>query len=353
MNLRQIEAFRAVMTEGSVTQAAVALGVTQPAVSCLIANLEESMGFLLFKRHRGRFQPTGEAEIFLEDAERLLASHSRATRTARDIRDLKSGSLRVAALPAARVPYPMEEVDRAIYSLGGVAAEAPLPPATAALAEQGVFRDNLYPLFVAEFAAVLRGERDAAIREELQKLVRKTRFGAPGALAAFRAGLRAVLAGFPPDIAALGALAAGVFSREGPERTGKALAAALEATAFGFDRTTLARLRARGREDRRAAERELREVMTRRVEASAEAPGVALPNIYVACSLPTALVRPQCDGGRLRIPSAMFGSFTEILMSDILNPGKDATLAAMTTGIIEEHRFIIRPGEKILIRQAP
>ena len=105
MNLRQIEAFRAVMTEGSVTQAAVALGVTQPAVSCLIANLEESMGFLLFKRHRGLFQPTGEAEIFLEDAERLLASHSRATRTARDIRDLKSGSLRVAALPAVSMNF--------------------------------------------------------------------------------------------------------------------------------------------------------------------------------------------------------------------------------------------------------
>jgi len=100
MNLRQIEAFRAVMTEGSVTQAATALGITQPAVSCLIANLESSMGFMLFKRHRGRFQPTGEAEIFMEDAERLLASHSRAVRAARDIRDLKSGSLRIAALPA-------------------------------------------------------------------------------------------------------------------------------------------------------------------------------------------------------------------------------------------------------------
>ena len=100
MNMRQIEAFRAVMTEGSVTQAAAALGVTQPAVSCLIANLEESMGFMLFKRHRGRFQPTGEAEIFLDEAERLLASHGRAVRAARDIRDLKAGSLRVAALPA-------------------------------------------------------------------------------------------------------------------------------------------------------------------------------------------------------------------------------------------------------------
>lgn len=101
MNLRQVEAFKAVMTEGSVTQAAVALGISQPAVSCLIANLESTMGFMLFKRHRGRFQPTSEAEVFLEEAERLLDSHRRAVRAARDIRDLKAGTLRVAALPAA------------------------------------------------------------------------------------------------------------------------------------------------------------------------------------------------------------------------------------------------------------
>jgi DNA-binding transcriptional LysR family regulator len=93
------------MTEGSVTQAAVALGITQPAVSCLIGNLEESLGFMLFKRHRGRFQATGEAEVFLDDAERLLASYSRTTRTARDIRDLKAGSLRIAALPAVSMNF--------------------------------------------------------------------------------------------------------------------------------------------------------------------------------------------------------------------------------------------------------
>ena len=105
MNIRQIEAFKAVMNEGSVTQAAVALGVTQPAVSCLISNLEDSMGFMLFKRHRGRFQPTGEAEAFLEDADRLLASYSRAVRAVRDIRDLKSGSLRIAAMPALSLNF--------------------------------------------------------------------------------------------------------------------------------------------------------------------------------------------------------------------------------------------------------
>jgi DNA-binding transcriptional LysR family regulator len=98
LNFRQIEAFRAVMMEGSVTQAAAVLGITQPAVSGLIANLEESLGFLLFNRHKGRFQPTGEAVIFLEDAERLVATHGQAVRSARDIRDLKSGTLRIASL---------------------------------------------------------------------------------------------------------------------------------------------------------------------------------------------------------------------------------------------------------------
>jgi len=105
MNLRQIEAFRAVMMEGSVTQAAAILGVTQPAVSALIANLEASMGFLLFNRHRGRFQPTGEALAFLEDAERLVTSHDRAQRSARDIRDLKSGALRIAAMQAISMNF--------------------------------------------------------------------------------------------------------------------------------------------------------------------------------------------------------------------------------------------------------
>lgn len=105
MNIRQIEAFRAVMMEGSVTQAATVMGVSQPAVSGLIANLESSLGFLLFNRHRGRFQPTGEAIAFLEDADRLVATHGRAFRTARDIRDLKSGSLRIAALQAISMNF--------------------------------------------------------------------------------------------------------------------------------------------------------------------------------------------------------------------------------------------------------
>jgi len=44
MNLRQLEAFRAVMLSGSVTQAAAALHISQPAVSKLLADLEHQLG---------------------------------------------------------------------------------------------------------------------------------------------------------------------------------------------------------------------------------------------------------------------------------------------------------------------
>jgi DNA-binding transcriptional LysR family regulator len=105
MHIRQLRAFKAVMTEGSVTLAAVSLGVTQPAVSSLISNLEASLGFMLFKRHHGRLRPTAESLIFLEEATRLLDSYNRTVRAARDIRDLKHGSLRIAALPAVSANF--------------------------------------------------------------------------------------------------------------------------------------------------------------------------------------------------------------------------------------------------------
>jgi DNA-binding transcriptional LysR family regulator len=48
MNQRQIEAFRLVMLRGSMTAAAEELGTSQPSISRLIAELEESTGLALF-----------------------------------------------------------------------------------------------------------------------------------------------------------------------------------------------------------------------------------------------------------------------------------------------------------------
>ncbi len=99
MRYRQLEAFRAVMLAGSVTQAAEMLSVSQPAVSRLIACLEQDLGFALFRRRRGRLQPTPEAQFLLGEVERAIAGLDHVDQIAEDIRNRRSGHLRIACLP--------------------------------------------------------------------------------------------------------------------------------------------------------------------------------------------------------------------------------------------------------------
>ena len=71
--LKYIEAFSAVVSTGSISAAARQLGVSQPAVSQLIKNLEKSVGAPLFVRRNGAIFPTARAENLREDAVELLA----------------------------------------------------------------------------------------------------------------------------------------------------------------------------------------------------------------------------------------------------------------------------------------
>jgi DNA-binding transcriptional LysR family regulator len=101
MNLRQLEAFRAVMLTGSVTQAAQVMHLSQPAVSKLIADLEYAIGFRLFVRSKGSaLTVTPEAGYFYHEVERSFMGVDALKRAANDIRNLSSGNLHVAALPA-------------------------------------------------------------------------------------------------------------------------------------------------------------------------------------------------------------------------------------------------------------
>lgn len=50
INFRQIEAFRAVLSTGTMTAAADLMGITQPAISRLIRDLEAEIGIALFER---------------------------------------------------------------------------------------------------------------------------------------------------------------------------------------------------------------------------------------------------------------------------------------------------------------
>ena len=103
VNLRQLEAFSAVMKSGSITQAAQAMHLSQPAVSKLIADLEHQIGFKLFARSKGsHLTPTPEAGYFFHEVERSFIGVNALKRLARDISNLGTGQVQIASANIAR-----------------------------------------------------------------------------------------------------------------------------------------------------------------------------------------------------------------------------------------------------------
>ncbi|PWC59456.1 LysR family transcriptional regulator [Azospirillum sp. TSH7] len=96
MNLRQVEVFHAVMTNGTASRAAEVLRISQPAVSKAIQELEREIGFALFHRAKGRMLPTEEARLFFQEVASSFAGLIHLRAAAARIRDFGSGEIRVA-----------------------------------------------------------------------------------------------------------------------------------------------------------------------------------------------------------------------------------------------------------------
>jgi DNA-binding transcriptional LysR family regulator len=97
--LRQLEAFRATAQTGSVTQAAQLLGISQPAVSRLLADFSKTVGFDLFTRKHGTLTPTSEARYMLAEVSRVFDSLHHLEDLQRDLKERTGGHLRIACLP--------------------------------------------------------------------------------------------------------------------------------------------------------------------------------------------------------------------------------------------------------------
>ncbi|MEQ9169591.1 MAG: LysR substrate-binding domain-containing protein [Rhodospirillales bacterium] len=97
LNLRQVEAFRAVFQTGSMTAAGDLMGITQPAVSRLIKDLEAEIGLPLFERAAGRVIATPDAVALFREVERSFHGLDRVARAAAELRQRRQGELRIAA----------------------------------------------------------------------------------------------------------------------------------------------------------------------------------------------------------------------------------------------------------------
>jgi len=100
IGLKELRSFRAILHAGSITAAGRELGLSQPAMSRLLAKLEKNVGFPLFHRDRGRLLPTPEALIFLDQVEHALGGIDRVSDLARNISNNKVGQLKLVAPPS-------------------------------------------------------------------------------------------------------------------------------------------------------------------------------------------------------------------------------------------------------------
>jgi DNA-binding transcriptional LysR family regulator len=105
VNLRQLEVFEAVMRTGSVSEAARALSVSQPAVTKSLRLAEQAAGFVLFRRVRGRLFPSPEAETLLPQVERMRSDLGAISLLIRQLRDGNAGSVTVAAVGSVAHPF--------------------------------------------------------------------------------------------------------------------------------------------------------------------------------------------------------------------------------------------------------
>lgn len=114
MELRQLEAFAAVMSTGSVTAAGRLLGRSQPAISRLLQELEAEIGYALFARSGPRVTPTEQGFLLYDDVERALSSLRQIRDRAEEIARGQAQPLLLAAtsaLAAGLVPDALKRIE--------------------------------------------------------------------------------------------------------------------------------------------------------------------------------------------------------------------------------------------------
>jgi LysR family transcriptional regulator, carnitine catabolism transcriptional activator len=115
ISFRHLRAFRAAAQHQHFTRAAEAVGLSQPALSALVSQLEMHLGVKLFQRTTRSVELTAVGRLFLASAERMLADLDAAVSEAKDHALLRRGKLRIAALPSlctGTLPRLMEEFHR-------------------------------------------------------------------------------------------------------------------------------------------------------------------------------------------------------------------------------------------------
>lgn len=109
---RQLQAFHAVIETGTVSGAAKQLGISQPGVSNLLAQLEHSAKLDLFDRIKGRLAPTPEAMVLFREVDTLVRGLEHVNQTVTDLQNQRAGQLQVVSSHATAFGFLPAEIAR-------------------------------------------------------------------------------------------------------------------------------------------------------------------------------------------------------------------------------------------------
>ncbi len=97
---------------GTVTAAARALHITQPAVTRLLHSLEDQVGFPLFERISGRLVPTDEGRAFFYEVDKAFIGLEQLEKSAKTIRERPSGIFHIASMPMLSLSFIPEVIGK-------------------------------------------------------------------------------------------------------------------------------------------------------------------------------------------------------------------------------------------------
>jgi len=165
IDLNALEIFRAVVSEGSVSNAAVKLNRVQSNISTRIKQLEEQLNKKLFHRHNRKLTLTADGELLLTYADKLITLSLEASEALSE--DIPKGVFRIGAMEstaAARLPellrkynaaYPNVQIELVTDTAGGLIQRLKKSEIEVAFVAEPIFGDDLQTQAVFEEELVL------------------------------------------------------------------------------------------------------------------------------------------------------------------------------------------------------
>lgn len=95
-----LEAFRATMVHGGISAGASALGMSQPSMSRLLADLQKLVGLTLFVRHGRTVRPTDEAIALMTKVNQSFVGLDEVTRFSEQLSKQRMGRVSISAVPS-------------------------------------------------------------------------------------------------------------------------------------------------------------------------------------------------------------------------------------------------------------